>query len=99
MPRNFIEITAGRREKTIKSTTDVVDRMDTPFVEADGRTFFTKAIYIGVAGNLTYIPAGMSTAVTRYNMPVGQYVMAIQQINSATTTADEIVVVYDLENE
>lgn len=98
MPRENVEITAGRlgflvksSAETINLTSDTVDLVDT----VTGKPIITKAIYVGVTGNLVFWPAGQTTAVTYYNLPVGKWVIAAKRIG-ASTAADEVAIDYDL---
>ena len=98
MPRENVEITAGRlgfpvksTELTVDLTSDTVDLVDT----VTSKPIITKAIYVGVTGNLIFWPAGQTTSVTYYNLPVGKWVIAAKRIG-ASTSADEIVIDYDL---
>ena len=100
MPRDNIDITAGRLGFQVYSTLDTIDlRSDTvDLVDTiTSKQIITKAIYVGVAGNLIFWPAGQTTSVTYYNCPVGKWVIAAKRIG-ASTTADEIVIDYDLPN-
>lgn len=100
MPRENVEITAGRLGLPVKSTEDTVDlTSDTvDLVEpVTSKPIITKAVYVGVTGNLVFWPAGQTTAVTYYNLPVGKWVLAAKRIG-ASTTCDEIVADYDLPN-
>ena len=100
MPRENIEITAGRLGLKVLSTLDSADlRSDTvDLVEPiTGKAIITKAVYVGVTGNLVFWPAGQTTSVTYYNLPVGKWVLAAKRIG-ASTTADEVVIDYDLPN-
>ena len=100
MPRENVEITAGRLGLIVKSTLDAVDlRSDTVDLvdTVTSKPIITKAVYVGVSGHLVFWPAGQETAVTYYNLPVGKWVLAAKRIG-ASTTADEIVADYDLPN-
>ena len=100
MPRENIHITAGYLGFAVFSTVDTVDlRSDTvDLVEpVTGKAVITKAVYVGVAGNLVFWPAGQTSSVTYYNLPVGKWPLAAKRIG-ASTTADEVVIDYDLPN-
>lgn len=102
MPRENVEITAGRLGYQVKSTIDDInllsDTVDlTDVATGTGQKIITKAIYVGVSGTLIYWPAGQNTPVPYYNCPVGKWVCAAKRIG-ASSTADEICIDYDLPN-
>jgi len=100
MPRENVEITAGRLGLIVQSSTGPVDlTSDTvDLVEpVTGKPIITKAVYVGLTGDLVFWPAGQTTSVTYYNLPVGKWVLAAKRIG-ASTTAAEIVADYDLPN-
>jgi hypothetical protein len=60
---------------------------------------YAKALYIGVAGDLTIVPAGDTsangTSVLFTNVPVGWFPVQVRRVLDTGTDADEIVAVYD----
>lgn len=58
-------------------------------------TSITRAIYVGVSGNLEVIFAGDTTSVVLVGLAAGVWhPMQVQQINQAATDADEILAGY-----
>ena len=48
----------------------------------------TRAIYVGVAGNLTVTMARTGNIVTFLNVPVGIFPIQVTQVRAATTATD-----------
>lgn len=55
--------------------------------------YVTKAIYVGVTGNIK-VKTADGTTLTFYNVPVGQFVIAAKQVFATDTTATYMVAQY-----
>lgn len=62
-------------------------------------SLYAKALFVGVAGDITLVPAGDSSAsgtgILFSNVPVGWFPVQVRRVNSTGTTATNIVAVYD----
>lgn len=56
--------------------------------------FVTKALYIGVSGDVTVIMAGGGTAVTLKSVPVGWLSIRVSRVKATGTTATNIVALW-----
>lgn len=55
----------------------------------------TKALYVGVAGNVAVVMAGGGSAVTFVGVPAGAILpIRVDRVNSTNTTATSIVALY-----
>lgn len=54
----------------------------------------TRALYVGVTGDVTVVMAGKGTAVLFKAMPVGLYVMRVRQVKAGGTTATNLVALW-----
>lgn len=80
------------RSKDISSAYDarVVTPSDT-VSQADG---VCRALYVGVAGNITAVMANSGTAVLFSNVAVGIFPIQVFRVNATGTTATNIVALY-----
>lgn len=54
----------------------------------------TRALYIGVGGNLNVRMAGDDTVVLFSNVPVGVFPIQVTEVKSTSTTATSIIALY-----
>ncbi len=57
-------------------------------------TGVTRALYIGVSGDVTVLMADGGTAVLFKNAPTGILPVRVQRVNSTATTATNILALY-----
>jgi hypothetical protein len=53
--------------------------------------FTSRALYVGVSGDITGIPAGQDNAVLFKAVPVGIFNVAMTQVNTSGTTAENML--------
>lgn len=54
----------------------------------------TRALYIGTAGDVTVVMAGVAGNITFKNVPVGIFPIRIRELRATGTTALQIVALY-----
>ncbi len=57
-------------------------------------TGVTRALYIGVSGDVTVLMADGGTAVTFKSVPIGILPVRVQRVNATNTTATNILALY-----
>jgi hypothetical protein len=57
-------------------------------------TGVTRALYIGVSGDVNVLMADGGTAVTFKSVPIGILPVRVQRVNSTSTTATNILALY-----
>jgi hypothetical protein len=64
--------------------------------DATDLTIYAKALYIGVAGDISVLPVGQESSVVFKNHPVGYFVgCQVRRVNATGTTASQILALYD----
>ena len=91
MPRENLSILGGGRAVALDGL-----KSDTVDLAVDGESIVTKAVWVGVGGDIAFVPYAQDGSVTYIGAVTGsKIVMAAKRIMSTGTTATGLIADYD----